>query len=340
MGDSLKGKVAVVTGSGQGIGRAIAIGLAQEGAAVVTNNRKKGSTDITPFGEAFEKSMSKEEKEYAAKLGGDAETTADEIRKMGGKAVPFFGDVGDFLVARKLIQTAVDNFAKIDILVNNAGVFRSASPWEMTEEDWDYITSNKPKSCFNCTRHALPLMMKQRWGRIINCTSIARLGQSNNANYSAANAGVVGFTRSVANDVYKYGITCNAYAPIAWTRAAHSLEILINRLAKADTPIADADTLKKEGSGLEQIAGRPEPLAPFIAYLATDAAADISGTVFSVHGGRISRYSDPEEVTTLDKKEGLWTVDELTQQVPEVLLKGYVSPTKRLWDGLPYLMVK
>ena len=315
MPDNLKGKVAVITGSGQGIGSAIAIALAQEGASVVTNNRKKGSTGLTTFGESFDELMTKEEKERAAKLSGDAETVADEIIRRGGKAVPFFGDVGEFAVAGKLIQTAVDTFGKIDILVNNAGTFRHGYPWEMTEQDWDYVAGNKPKSYFNTIRHALPYMMEQHWGRIINCTSGAWLGQTRHPNYSAANAGVVGLTRSVARDVYKYGITCNAYAPGAVTRATIS-KIIADRLVKVATPIKD--------SALWQT----ERIAPMIAYLATDAAANVSGTVFRVHEGYIERYSDPRIVVSINKPEGLWTVDEIIKVAPNGLLEGYKSPVE------------
>lgn len=314
MSANLKGKVAVVTGSGQGIGRAIALALAYEGASIVTNNRKKGSTGLTTYDESFAKTMTAEEKELAEKVNGDAETVAKEIINAGGKAVPFYGDVGDFEVAGKLIQTAVGNFGKIDILVNNAGTFRHAYPWEMTEAEWDHVTGNKPKSAFNTIRHALPFMMERKWGRIINCTSAAWLGQNHHPNYSAANAGVVGLTRSVARDVFKYGITCNAYAPGALTRAVISLRILANRWDKTGKPLTTASA--------EEIP-TPEQLAPFIAYLASDAAANISGTVFAVRGGHIGRYSDPQEIATLEKKEGLWTVDELIEKVPDALLKGY-----------------
>jgi NAD(P)-dependent dehydrogenase (short-subunit alcohol dehydrogenase family) len=183
----------------------------------------------------------------------------------------------------------------------------------MTEREWDHVNGNKPKSAFNTIRHALPLMIKQKWGRIINCTSTAWLGRDKNrlSHYAAANAGVVGFTRSIAREVFQYGITCNAYAPGALTRAVIDLVILINRQNTA----GKSPTLAEQPT--------PEKLAPFIAYLASDAAANISGTVFLVSGGHIGRFSDPQEIASLDKKDGLWTVDELIKQVPDALLKGY-----------------
>ena len=182
MSNRLKGKVAVVTGSGQGIGKSIAIALAKEGAKVVTNNRKPNSTDVTGLVGYSLDSLNKERQAKLNKslddLRGDAESVANEIKKLGGEAVPFYGDVADFKVAGKLIQTAVDSFGSIDILVNNAGTFRYANIWDMTEETWDAVTLNKPKSYFNCTRHAVPYMMKKKWGRIINTSSGAWLGSA------------------------------------------------------------------------------------------------------------------------------------------------------------------
>jgi NAD(P)-dependent dehydrogenase (short-subunit alcohol dehydrogenase family) len=130
MGDILKGKVAVVTGSGQGIGRAIAVAMGKEGASVVTNNRKRGSTRFAIINDAQLNALPPDKKEWVLQLQkeytGDAETTAQKIREMGGEATPFFGDVSKFDVAAKLIQTAVDKYGKIDILVNVAGLFASA----------------------------------------------------------------------------------------------------------------------------------------------------------------------------------------------------------------------
>ncbi|MGD9210436.1 MAG: SDR family NAD(P)-dependent oxidoreductase, partial [Desulfobacteraceae bacterium] len=215
MSENLKGKVAVVTGSGQGIGRSIAIGMAAEGAKVVTNNRKPGSTGFAIMNEDLVKNLSESERETLRKeteaANGDAETTAKAIREMGGEAEPFFGDTSDFEVARDLIQTAVDKFGRIDILVNVVGTFSFSPIWEMSEETWDKVCNVKPKAHFNCIRHALPYMMEQKFGRIINCTSGAfKGGGIRQAHYSAANAGVVGLTFAVAQEVIEYGLTCNA----------------------------------------------------------------------------------------------------------------------------------
>jgi len=139
MGDRLKGKVAAVTGSGQGIGSAIAVALANEGAKVVTNNRRPGTS------------------------GGDAETTAKQIIDMGGQAMPFFGSVSDFEMANKLIQETVDKFGRLDILVNNAGADQPHMVWNMTEEEWDICVDSFLKGSFNCTRFACGLMREQKW---------------------------------------------------------------------------------------------------------------------------------------------------------------------------------
>ena len=298
MGDRLKDRVAIVTGSGQGIGRAIAIALAKEGAMVVTNNRRPD----TP--------------------GGDAETTAKQITDMGGQAVPFFGSVSDFELAGKLIQAAVDKFGRLDILVNNAGTDRPHMVWNMTEEEWDICVDSFLKGTFNCTRFACGVMREQKWGRIMNTTSTAWLGAVGHCNYCAAKAGIVGLTRAVAREMGRYGVTCNAYAPTAATRFTVSEDVVAGFKKRLETGLITKERY-------EELTNPPSPetVTPFIVYLCTDEAADINGQVFDVTGGNIAIYSEPVKKKTISKEEGLWTVEELAELVPKVLLEGYSNPS-------------
>lgn len=327
MGDTLKGKVAVITGSGRGIGRGIAIGLANEGAKVVTNNRQKGSTGFAILKEPALNALSREQRESVFKQAeetfGDAETTAQKIKEMGGEAVPFFGDVSNFEVAAKLIQTAVDNFGKIDILVNVAGTFGFSAIWEMTEELWDHVNNVKPKSYFNCIRHAVPFMMEQKWGRILNCTSQAWVGDRlKHAEYATANAAVIGLTRAVATELFPYGVTCNAFSPHAFTRASFELDAHAMALG-ADKTFSSS----MPGGGAPRVFTTPsaDDIGPMIAYLASDATAHVSGTVFNVAGSSMGIFSEPEVKRSITKFGGAWTVEELMQQVPRGLLAGYQS---------------
>jgi 3-oxoacyl-[acyl-carrier protein] reductase len=330
MGSNLQGKVAVVTGSGQGIGRAIALGMAGEGARVVTNNRRPGSTGYAIMNDSLINSLSDEKREWLEKLAGDAtgdaETTAKAIVAAGGEAVPFFGDVSDFEVARKLIQTAVDSFGKIDILVNVAGSFGFGAIYEMSEEIWDRVTSIKPKGHFNCIRHAAPLMMEQKWGRILNCTSRAFTGDIiKHANYCAANAGVVGLTYATAKELYEYGITCNAFSPYARTRASFELMAYDMAVEGSKKPfLAERAPLPLEATP------QPEELVPFLVYLCMETAAGISGTVFSVGGASIGMYSEPEVKRSMFKQGGPWTVEEIAKLAPRGLFQGYRNPAAEL----------
>jgi len=299
MNDRLKGKVAVVTGSGQGIGRAIAIAIAREGAKVITNNRQPATS------------------------GSDAETTAREIMNMDGQAVPFFGDVSQFEIAQKLIQTAVNKFGRLDILVNNAGGADAHNMvWQMTEAEWDSTINIHLKSSFNCIRHASGLMREQKWGRIVNATSTAWLGNAAWCNYVAAMAGIVGLTRAVARDMGRYGVTCNAYAPIAGTR-----RLLGERNKSRLTKQYETGLMSKELYEKLTNPPAPETVAPLIVYLCTEEASNTNGQVFDIIGANIAIYSEPVKKKAILKEEGLWTVAELADLVPRVLLEGYQNPT-------------
>ena len=327
----MKNKVAVVTGSGQGIGRAIAIGLAREGAKVVTNNRQPKSTGHAILTEAQLATLDKKKRDQfqkeTAAISGDAETTAQAIRKAGGEAVAFFGDISDFNAARKLIQTAVKSYGKIDILVNVAGAFGFSPLEKMTEDLWDKVTTIKPKGYFNTIRHAVPYMIKQKWGRILNCTSRAFLGDViKHAEYCAANAGVVGLTKAVAIEMREHGITSNAFSPFAKTRADYELKMYSEVVDEADTQWIGR---RPGGGGSGFTAPTPDYIAPFICYLCSDAAAHVSGSVFALGGNGIGLYSDPVIARNITKfGEGPWTVEEIIQQAPRGLFSGYKSPAE------------
>ena len=326
MGDTLRNRVAVVTGSGQGIGRAIAIGLAAEGARVVTNNRKPGSTGHAMISQAQVKSLEKKQaqkfEKKTAEISGDAETTAEAIRDAGGEAVAFFGDISDFEVAERLIRTAVDSFGKIDILVNVAGAFGFSPIEKLSEELWDKVTAVKPKGHFNTMRHAIPYMIKQNWGRILNATSKAFWGDIiKHAEYCAANAGVVGLTMAAAIELRKHNITCNCFSPFALTRASYELDAYTNAV-----PDEDSQWVLGKASFPPEITPGPEYIAPFVCYLASDAAKDISGSIFSLGGNGVGMYSTPVVARSITKfGEGPWTQEELRQQAPRGLFMGYHS---------------
>ena len=326
MGDALKGRVAVVTGSGQGIGRAIAIGMASEGARVVTNNRKPGSTGNAFLDDAMLETLNRDKKEWFLKetgeMSGDAETTAAAIKAAGGQAVPFFGDISDFDTAARLIELAVSAFGGVDILVNVAGTFGFDNIWEISEETWDQVTNTKPKGYFNTMRHAIPHMLKRKWGRILNCTSRAFNGDViKHAEYCAANAGVNGLTKAAAKELYRYGITSNAFSPWAKTRASYGLDTYDSVLKNNQSVWVD----KKFSLPLDATP-TPERIVPFLVYLCTDAAAKVSGSVFELGGNNIELYAEPEVEKSLVKFGDPWTLEELMQQAPRSLFAGYKSP--------------
>ncbi len=291
MNGRLNKKVAVVTGSGRGIGKAIATRFAAEGAGVVTNAAHAGA----------------------------AESVAEEIARSGGDAISFTGDISRFDVAGKLIQSAIDRFGRVDILVNNAGIATGLkSIWELGEDDWDAMIAVHLKGTFNCVRHVAPLMKQQKWGRIINTTSRARLGLRHNANYGAAKAGVVGLTRCVAVDLAPFGITCNAYSASAATRMT-STDELKERLQRS----LQAGEITRDFHDSLINLDAPESLAPLVVYLCTDEAAGINGQVFSITKRDIHVYT--EELRNSVFNEDGWTIEGLAEQVPGALLQGMVS---------------
>ena len=322
----LSGKTAVVTGSGQGIGRAIARALAAQGAAVVTNNRVPGGKRDCQMDEERLSKLTEEQRKWTIeeleRFRGDAETTAELIRNDGGEATACFADITDYDAAGKLIDTAVKTYGSVDILVNVAGAF-GFSPFEkMTPELFQKVTSVKPLGYFNTCRHAVPYMLEKGFGRIVNCTSRAWLGDIiRHAEYCTANAGVVGLTRALAVEYHAKGITANAFSPFARTMAAVDLQMFDKTISdKADKawPGENAPTV--------DMTPLPEDLAPFICYLCTDQAAHITGSVFSVAGNSIGMYSDPVITRNVVKQgQERWTVDELVKSADRMLFDNYHS---------------
>ena len=284
----LEGKVAIVTGSGRGIGRSVALAMAREGAKVVIND-----PGVNVDGTGFER--------------GPADQVAEEVRALGGQAAANYDAVGTMQAGESLVKTALDAFGRVDILVNCAGILRDRMIFNMSEEEWDAVIQVHLKGTFACTRAVAPVFRQQKFGRIINFTSITGLiGNPGQANYGAAKGGIAAFTRVAARDLGRYAITCNAVAPLADTRMTAQVP---GGAGAFGVPygMVGADGLRDT-----------DHVAPMVVYLCTDAAWNINGQVFAVSGGTISLVRPPVPHKLL-WKTGMWTLDELEAQVPPIV---------------------
>ena len=244
----IEGKVAFVTGASRGIGRAIALTLAEAGADVAVN--------------------------YAGNAAA-AEEVAAEIRKMGRRALILQGDVSQTEAAAAMLDAVVAEFGRCDILVINAGITRDGLLMRMKEEDWDAVLNTNLKGVFNCTKAALKYMMKQRSGKIVNIASVVGImGNAGQANYAAAKAGCIGFTKSVAKEVASRGITVNAVAP--------------GLIATDMTSVLPDKVIEEMAAGIPlKRAGQPVDVAKAVLFLVSDDAAYITGQTLNVDGGMV-----------------------------------------------------
>ena len=298
----LDGKAAVVTGAGRGIGRAIAELLAAEGAAVVVND-----LGAEVDGRGSQASV--------------ADEVVAAIGAKGGRAVASYENVADFQAAERIVGTAVREFGAIDVLVNNAGILRDRMLFNMTEEEWDAVIAVHLKGTFNCTRHAAVHMRQQRRGRIVSISSTSGVyGNSGQANYGAAKDGIAGLTRVASRDLGRYGITVNAVCPGALTRMSQTVPPSVRR-ARAERGLETG--FEERGFPLRNFG--PENVAPWVVYLATDAARNVNGQTFLVMAGLVALLNYPAPVRTI-QKAGRWTPEEIATIFPHTLGMDLVNP--------------
>jgi NAD(P)-dependent dehydrogenase (short-subunit alcohol dehydrogenase family) len=275
----LDGKVAIVTGAGRGVGREIALLMAQKGASVVVNDL--GGTGGGEGEDAL-----------------PATEVVNEIKAAGGNAVANFDSVTDSAAAQGMVDQAIENFGKLDIVVNNAGIVRDAIFHKMTEDKWDQVIAVHLKGAYNVSRAAATVFREQESGRMIHMTSTSGLiGNFGQANYAAAKLGMVGLSRSVALDMARYNVTSNAIGPFAWSRLIGTIPI------KSEEERIRVERLKSM---------TPAKVAPLVAALASDAAQNVSGQVFVSRGSEVMLLSQPRPVRSMARPDG-WTPESILE---------------------------
>ena len=278
---NLEGKVAVVTGSGRGIGRAYAEALADAGAAVVIND-----------------------------VDGDvAQGTVDDITAKGGRAVAEVVPVGGSEAADRLVNRAVEAFGRIDIMCTNAGILRDKTLWKMTDDDFDAVVETHLRGTFTCARAAAIRMREQsEGGRIVVVSSIAgQRGNFGQTNYAAAKAGIAAFARTWAMELAKFNITVNAIVPNAITRMIASIPGMGPLVESAERGEQLPEMIRK-GMGM----GLPQDVAPLLVFLASDAAKDVTGQCIGLGGDKLSLWSHPQEIR-MAYRDGGWTADAIAE---------------------------
>jgi NAD(P)-dependent dehydrogenase (short-subunit alcohol dehydrogenase family) len=282
------GKVAVVTGAGRGIGRAIALSLAQEGARVL----------VCDIGASLD---------GAGTDAGPAQAVVDEIKKGGGEAVASTLSIAEPRNADAIVQAALEVFGRVDILVNNAGILRDVIFHKMSWSDWSDVIGVHLNGAFNMSRACAGHFRAQGSGAFVHMTSTSGLiGNFGQANYMAAKLGIMGLSRGIALDMQRFNVRSNCIAPFAWTRMIDSIP-------------ATSEEDKRRIERFQQMT--PEKIAPLVVYLASDRAEGISGQVFAVRNNEIFLFNQPRPIRTLHRSDG-WTPATLDQQ-----LKGAFGPS-------------
>jgi NAD(P)-dependent dehydrogenase (short-subunit alcohol dehydrogenase family) len=288
MAGIVDGKTAIVTGAGRGIGRAIALLMAQEGARVV----------VCDIGAQLDGS------------GGDAgpaQEVVAEIAKAGGEAVASTLNIAAPQNADKIVQLALDAFGRVDILVNNAGILRDRIFHKMSWSDWSDVIDVHLHGSFNMSRAVAGLFREQNAGALVHMTSTSGLiGNFGQANYMAAKLGIVGLSRGIALDMARYNVRSNCIAPFAWSRMIGSIP-------------AETEAEKQRVARLQQMT--PEKIAPLVVYLASDRAEGVSGQILSVRNNEIFLFNQPRPIRAIHRSDG-WTPQRLDEQ-----LKGAFAPS-------------
>jgi NAD(P)-dependent dehydrogenase (short-subunit alcohol dehydrogenase family) len=277
MSKGLEGKVVLVTGAGAGIGRAVAMCAAREGAKVVVND-----LGVSLSGEG----------------GGDgpARQVADEIIAAGGHAVANFGSVSDHEAAQAMVQQAVDAFGRIDGVVNNAGILRDRMFHRMSFEEWKAVIDVHLTGAFNVSRAAATFFKEQGSGAYVHMTSpTGVVGNMGQANYGAAKTGIIGLSKAIALDMAAFNVRSNAVSPSAFTRMLGGIE-----------PKTPEQKARLEDAKLNT----PEKIAPFITFLLSDSAKDVTGQIFGVRRNEIMLFSQTRPIRSLAKTDG-WDFDSI-----------------------------
>jgi len=282
------GKVAIVTGAGRGIGRGIALLLAQEGARVV----------VCDIGASLD---------GAGTDAGPAQTVVNEIEKAAGEAIAATASISDPGNAEKIVAAALDTFGRVDILVNNAGILRDRIFHRMSWSDWSDVINVHLHGSFAMSRACATHFREQNSGSIVHMTSTSGLvGNFGQANYMAAKMGIVGLSRGIALDMARFNVRSNCIAPFAWTRMIDSIP-------------AETEEEKERVSRIREMT--PEKIAPLTVYLASDRAEGITGQIFSVRNNEIYLFNQNRPIRTIHRSDG-WTPEKLDAQ-----LKGAFAPS-------------